>query len=213
MSSQAVVVIDDESKPANIPGCAEIITQCFALGPQQATATNTSGVRIDLQMASVHDVSNIWVKFGNNVTTGEAKTQLYVAQYLRAHTNPAVRVPRVYLAFTWGDFGFIVAEYIDGQICDDSDVPLVAAAVQALITIPSPGPKPGRVGGGLIEHPFFVNRMSSMEYKSVEELQDHVNGASVPSCLALSLWHLGRSPDDMIPLTTDPLRHGEGGAR
>lgn len=59
MSSQAVVVIDDKDKPANIPDFLTIITQCFVLSPQQATATNVSGVRIALDKTSDHDVSNI----------------------------------------------------------------------------------------------------------------------------------------------------------
>ena len=98
-----------------------------------------------------------------------------------------MRAPRVYLAFTWGDFGYIVSEYIDGQMCGKSDIPLVAAAVQSLITIPSPSSIPGPVGGGLIEHPFFIERTSSIPYESVKELQDHINGVSVP---------LGCFPDD-----------------
>ncbi|KAH9160945.1 hypothetical protein EDB89DRAFT_818080 [Lactarius sanguifluus] len=176
MSSKVDVFINDEKKPANIPSYQTIITQCFHLGPHQATATNISGVRITLDKRSDNEVNNIWVKFGRNITMGEAKTQRFVAQYLEANDNTAVRAPRVYIAFTWGDFGFIVAEYIDGPICGDSDVALVAAAVQSLIAIPSPSSTPGPVGGGLIEHPFFINRTSSIWYESVQELEDHING-------------------------------------
>ncbi|KAG8983778.1 hypothetical protein FRB90_005768 [Tulasnella sp. 427] len=178
MSSQAMVFIYDADKPTNIPSYETIIEQCFNLGPQQATDINISGVRIALNKTSDRDVSNIWVKSGRNVTMGEARTQRFVAQYLQANNNPAVRAPRVYLAFTWGSFGFIVAEYIDGQMYDNSDTALVATAVQALITIPNPSPNltPGPVGGGLIEHPFFIEGRSSIEYESVEELHDHING-------------------------------------
>ncbi len=196
MSSKVDVFIDDEKKPANIPSYEMIITQCFDLGPHQATATNISSVRITLDKRSDNEVSDIWVKFGRNITMGEAKTQRFVAQYLEANDNPAVRAPRVYIAFTWGDFGFIVAEYIDGQICGNSDIGLVVAAVQSLITIPSPSSTPGPVGGGLIEHPFFINRTLSIWYESVQELEDHINGVSVPLYLALSLSHLGCFPDD-----------------
>ncbi|KAH9950814.1 hypothetical protein B0H21DRAFT_776483 [Amylocystis lapponica] len=97
----------------------------------------------------------------------ETMTQRFVAQYLRANNKHDVRAPRVYLAFT---------EFIDGWVCDNSDTALVAAAVQALIAIPSPNSRHGPVGGGLIEHPFFVDRTSSIQYESVEELEDHVNG-------------------------------------
>ena len=158
-------------------------------------AINISGVRIALYKTSDLDVSNIWVKFGLGIAMGSARTQRFVAQYLRDNNNPAVRAPRLYLAFTWVPLGYIVSEYIDGQVCDDSDTALAAAAVQALITIPSPSLTPGPIGGGLIEHPFFVDRRSSVWYESVEELQDHVNGVSMLSCPAS---HLGCSPDESM---------------
>jgi hypothetical protein len=208
MTSTVNVFINDENKPANIPSYETIIKQCFDLRPGQVTAINISGVRITLDKRSDTEVSDIWVKFGSDITMGEAKTQRFVAQYLESNNIAAVRAPHVYLAFTWGRFGFIVTEYIDGQICGDSDIPLVAAAVQYLITIPSPSPTPGPVGGGLIEHPFFVYRTSSIWYNSVGELQAHINGVSVPLCLALSLAAL-----QMMTLNTDFTRHGEERAR
>jgi hypothetical protein len=196
MSSNVNVFINDENKPANIPSYETIIKQCFDLRPGQVTAINTSGVRIILDKRSDTEVSDIWVKFGSDITMGEAKTQRFVAQYLESNNIAAVGAPRVYLAFTWDRFGFIVTKYIDGQTCGDSDIPLVAAAVKHLITIPSPSPTPGPVGGGLIEHPFFVYRTSSIWYNSVEELQAHINGVSLPLCLTLSLSQLGCSPAD-----------------
>jgi len=144
---------------------------------------NVSGVRITLNKKSDNEVSNIWVKFGPSITMVEAETQRFVAHYLEDNDIPTVRAPRVYLAFTWCGFGYIVTEYIDGQICGDSDIPLVAAAVQSLITIQNSTSTPGPVGGGLIEHPFFVDRTSSIWCESVEELQDHMNSVSVPLCL------------------------------
>ena len=138
---------------------------------------------------------------------GRGQDQLFVAKYLESNNIATVRTPRVYLAFTWGRSGFIVTEYIDGQICGDSDIPLIAAAVQDLIIIQSPSQIPGHVGGGLIEHPFFVYRMSSVWYDSVEELQAHINGVSVPffsPCPFRSLATL-----QMMTLSTDFTRHGE----
>ena len=185
MTSKVKVHINDEDKPTNIPNYETIIDQCFNLGPSQATDINQSGVRITLDKKSEQDASDIWVKFGIGINMSEARTQRFVGQYLQNNNVSTVRVPHVYLAFTLGGSGFIVSEYIDGQICDDSDDSLVATAVQALITIPSPSSTPGPIGGGLIEHPFFVYRMSSIWYESVEELQDHVNGVSVAFCCAL----------------------------
>ncbi|TEB26669.1 hypothetical protein FA13DRAFT_1737103 [Coprinellus micaceus] len=86
--------------------------------------------------------------------------------------------PRVYAAFTWGTCGFIVSEYVDGRICDDSDIPLIIAAMQSLIEIPSPPDQtmPGPVGGGIIEHPGFNESESPIWYETVQELEDHLNG-------------------------------------
>jgi hypothetical protein len=190
-TSQVEVVINAENKPENLPNFEEIIRQCFDLGPLQSTATNISGVRLTLVKKSKNDPTYVWVKYGRAITMAEAKTQSFVAQFLDNKADSAVRAPRVYLAFTWSGFGYIVMEYIDGQICGDSDVALVAAAVQSLITIPSSTSAPGPVGGGVIEHPFFIERTSCIRYESVEELEDHINGVSVPLCLALALSHLG----------------------
>ncbi|KAI0085788.1 hypothetical protein BDY19DRAFT_964330 [Irpex rosettiformis] len=175
MPSQALVVINDASKPANIPGWRTIAKRCFEPGPHQADPY-IRGMCLDLQTESPHDASKIWVKFGSSITMGEACTQHYVAHYLRNNDIPNVRVPLVYLAFKWEGYSFIVDEYIDGTTCDNSDIHRIAAAVQALIAIPSPVETPGRVGGGLIEHPFFIDRHASIEYGSVMDLQDHING-------------------------------------
>jgi len=199
MPSLVEVFIENESKPTNIPCYETIIQQCFHLQTSQATDTNISGVQIALDKQFHLDVSNIWVKFGRNITMGEARTQNFVAQHLQANRTSVVRAPHVYLAFTWGGFGFIVTEYIDGKICDnsDTDTALISAAVQAIINIPSPGLTPGPVGGGLIEHPFFMDRKSSIPYESVEELQDHVNGI---------LYFTGRKGH--VDFATELVNHG-----
>ncbi|KAI0794641.1 hypothetical protein C8Q74DRAFT_1249862 [Fomes fomentarius] len=177
MLHEITVHIDVEGKPTNIPDCESIIKQSFELRPPgQTTASIFNGVRITLDVRSDRDVSNIWVKFAPSLTMGEARTQQFVSQYLEQHNITAVRAPRVYLAFTSGAFGFIVSEYIDGPMCEFSESNLVAAAVQALLKIPSPSSTPGPVGGGVIEHPFFLDCWSDIWYETVEELQRHVNG-------------------------------------
>ncbi|TFK51371.1 hypothetical protein OE88DRAFT_1659344 [Heliocybe sulcata] len=165
-------------KPANIPSYATVVDQCHKLGRCRATDTNNRGAHIPLDKQSDDHVSDIWVKFGPYVDMAEARTQRFVEQFLQDNNNPVVRAPRVYLAFTCENngFGYIVSEYIDGNICDERDIGSIATAVQSLITIPSPSPKPGPVGGGFIEHPFYIERISPICYESVKELQDHVNG-------------------------------------
>ena len=111
---------------------------------------------------------------------GEALTQHFVGQAINGKDNAAVRVPRVYLAFRSGSFGYIVMEYIDGSTCDNSDVALVAAAVQSLIAVRGPTAEPGPVGGIPIIHRFFINWESPVTYDSVQALEKHVNSVSVP---------------------------------
>ena len=51
---------------------------------------------------------------------------------------------------------------------------------QSLITVQGPTAEPGPAGGGPIEHRFFVECKSSITYRSVDELEGHINGVSVP---------------------------------
>ena len=203
MTSTVYICFEDEKKPANFPNYETIITRYEKEHPLQVTDINVSGVRLSLDKSSDNEVSNLWVKA--DVRMGEARTQRYIEEQLQSNTITAVRVPHIYLAFTWCGQGYIVSEYIDGKMCDDLDIPSVIAAVQALIRIPSPSSTPGPVGGGRIEHPFFVDRTSSIWYESVEELEDHVNGVRVPPCLALAVLQL-------MTLNTDLKIHGEGRA-
>ena len=159
MSPKITVFIDNEGKPTNIPTYESIIKQSVELRPRQETAININGVRIALDRSSDTDV---WVKFGPTIKMGEARMHHFVVRYLEAHNITAVRAPRVYLAFTLGNSGFIVFEYIDGPTCNYSDIPIIAAAVQVLIEIPSPCMTPGPVGGGVIENPFFIDRKSDI---------------------------------------------------
>ena len=206
-TSQIELVMDAENKPENLPSFKEIIEQCFALGPLQFTDTNIHGVRLTLIKRSNNDPTYVWVKYGLTITMGEAKTQNFFAQFLDNMADSAVRAPQVYLAFRSRCFGYMVMENIDGQICDMSDVDRVAVAVQSLISIPSLTSVPGSVGGGVIQHPIFIEWTSSILYESVKELEDHINGVSVPLCLVLSLSHLGRfSVDNSY---TDFIRHGK----
>jgi hypothetical protein len=185
--SQIKLAIDADNKPANLPSLNAIIEQCRrSKSDERGTPlTDESG-----------DAPCAWVKFGRSVTMHEALTQQYVAQTLNDKADAAVRIPYVYLAFKSHSFGFIVTEYIHGSICDDSDAALVAAAVQSLITVQGPTTEPGPVGGGPIEHRFFVDWKSSITYKSVHELEAHINGVSVPLHLALSLFHIRWFPVD-----------------
>jgi hypothetical protein len=123
-------------------------------------------------------VISAWVKYGS-VKMGEVLTQDWVGKVLTDSPDAAVRIPKVYHAFEHGHFGYIVMEYIDGSLCDDSDVLQVAAAVECLIRVIGPTAAPGPVGGGPIPHRFFVDWESSVTYDTVQALEKHINGVSL----------------------------------
>lgn len=170
-----------DNRPNNLPSAEEIIRQCRVAALANA-ADSTYYLRgIPLVDERENDIPRTWVKFGSPSIMAEARTQNYVAQVVNGDGAAPVRVPYVYLSFTSKDTGYIVMEYIDGVICRNADVRLVAAAVQFLINIRGPTAQPGPIGGGLICHDFFIDRKSSLTYSSVGMLENHINGVSPSS--------------------------------
>lgn len=176
------LVIDADNKPANLPS-PDMIIQQSCRAQAQVNASNQRGFRL-VDESGDNSVC-AWVKFGLSITMSEARTQHFVTQVMNDKAGAAVRSPYVYLAFSCNGTGYIVMEYIDGSICDNSDARLVADAVESLISIQSPTAEPGPIGGGPIGHRFFMERQSSVTYKSVDLLEKHINGVSVPFHLAL----------------------------
>jgi hypothetical protein len=173
-------IIDAENKPDNLPDPKEIVWQCRAARAARANSSPDSEYLSGVALVDESGDAYVWVKFGQSITMGEAQTQHYAGQVLNNKANAAVRVPHVYLAFKWGKSGYIVMEYISGSTCVNSDAVLVADAVRSLITVQGPSTVPGPVGGGPINHRFFVDWMSSVTYHSVEALEKHVNGVRFP---------------------------------
>ncbi|KAG8737682.1 hypothetical protein FRC10_007936 [Ceratobasidium sp. 414] len=156
----------------NLPSPDAIVAMCIKAGFERTG--------IPLHDQSSGDIV-AWVKYSPNVTMHEAATQNWVAQHLDANPEATVRVPLVYNAFSTSTracpIGFIVMEYIDAPDCTEQDVKLVAQAVQTLISIRGPTSVPGHVDGGPIVHTFFVDDWTSpFIYKTVDELERHVNG-------------------------------------
>ena len=175
--SNIELVIDADNKPANLPSLDMIIEQCWRAYPQISASNQRGCCLVD---ESGDNAVCAWVKFGSSIAMSEARTQHFVTQVLNDKAGAAVRSPYVYLAFSLDRIGYIVMEYIDGSICEDSDARLVADAVESLITIQSPTTEPGPIGGGPIVHRFFLEWQSSVTYKSVDLLEKHINGVSVP---------------------------------
>ncbi|KAG8950624.1 hypothetical protein FRC04_007248 [Tulasnella sp. 424] len=168
--SDFAVLADD--RPETLPSREEIVALCKKAG------YNRTGIPFRSQPSGPVVA---WIKYGPNVPMDEAYTQDWVAKFLNADPEADVRVPLVYMAFTsptrYRDLGYIVMEFIDAPDCTSKHVKLVARAVQKLISIRGPSPAPGHVGGGPVVHTFFVDdRMSPFPYKTVKELEEHVNG-------------------------------------
>jgi hypothetical protein len=124
-----------------------------------------------------------WIKYGPNVTVHEARTQDWAAKALADIPDSGLLVPRVFHAFTrktpsWFPIGYIVMQYVEGADCGSGDVDLVAKAVQTLIGLRAPSLTLGHVGGGAIVHSFFPDWDPVADYKSIEDLDAHINNVS-----------------------------------
>jgi hypothetical protein len=186
MSRTHDIKLDFIDEQVQLPCFEEIIQRC-----REANAVNrVTGMR---GVALVDEAKNgtpyAWVKYGRSITMAEARTQQYVAQAVKSTVAAPVRIPSVYRSFECNGRGYIVMEFIEGEICSYADASLVAAAVQFLITIKGPTNQPGPIDGGLIRHDFFLERQSSATYSSVDLLEGHVNGVSGRRHSALHLLH------------------------
>lgn len=154
-----------------LPNPRAIITYCYerekveeakirAAHPNGGTPPLITGFPLEVDRAIIG-----WIKFGPTVNMAEAYTQEWARE---ARTSqPNVRVPMIYMAFTDGHAGYIAMEYIKGSHCDMSDVRRVAAALLSLLNIrassrayrPGPiegiSPVTGLVHRDVIKHPFF----------------------------------------------------------
>lgn len=124
-----------------------------------------------------------WVKYGPNVTISEALTQDWTAKTLDRTPACGLKVPRVYHAFTretasGTKIGYIVMEYIDAPDCDPSQVGEVSKAVRTLINLPAASACLGHIGGRSIVHSFFPDFIPIVDYKSAQDLNDHINNVS-----------------------------------
>jgi serine/threonine protein kinase len=99
-----------------------------------------------------------------------------------------IHVPKIYRVIEVAATVYIVMEYVNGKALKElleegaSDDQLqqyynqIAKAIKLFISIKVPdGVTPGPVGGGIIKHPLFKDTIASIEYTSVDDLQQHVN--------------------------------------
>jgi len=119
-----------------------------------------------------------------------------------------IHVPKIYRVIEEGADGvYIVMEYVNGKTLKElleegvSHDQLqeyynqIAKAIELFLSIKVPdGVTPGPVGGGIIKHPLFKDTIASIEYNSVDELQQHVNNVGLQqyhTCIILTAGLLG----------------------
>ncbi|KAF8914771.1 hypothetical protein CPB85DRAFT_1296902 [Mucidula mucida] len=167
--------------PADLPPCEQIVQLCAEAGFHQngISFPSTGNPRF-------------WLKYGVSLTLGEALTQDAVAQIVNAETSRVVRVPEVYAVFVAQSCRYIIMQYVTGGTVASrqpsptsyapGDVEAVAAAYSHLVSLRVPADSaPGFVGeNGLIGHDFFVERLSTIRYADVFELQAQINRLAAP---------------------------------
>ncbi|KAH9212293.1 hypothetical protein DL95DRAFT_246645, partial [Leptodontidium sp. 2 PMI_412] len=99
----------------------------------------------------------------------------------------SLHVPQIYRCIERGSMVYIVMEYIQGRTIHEllKDFPeglledkfdRISKAIDLLLSVRiPPNVAPGPVGGGTIKHPIFKDSTASTEYKSVNELQQHIS--------------------------------------
>jgi hypothetical protein len=162
------LTVKNSDLPVWLPTPQDLVLMCELNGEGPLTLT----------LHSPDGSEAAFVKYGPTLAMGEARTQDYVADHVNSDKHLVVLVPRIYYAFRYEEIGYITMQYVDGNDCNQNDLDTIALAVNRLRAIPSPTVSPGPVGGGMITHRFFSGHRSSVQYDSVEDLQEHVNKVS-----------------------------------
>ncbi|KAI0743995.1 hypothetical protein C8Q80DRAFT_1184460 [Daedaleopsis nitida] len=97
----------------------------------------------------------------------EARTQDAFAAIVNVAPETNVRVLRVYLAFRYKHYGFVVKEYIEGRDCALHESKRVAPAIAQLNAIRAPTTVPGPVRGGFVSNAIFQGIQTCVPYESV----------------------------------------------
>lgn len=119
-------------------------------------------------LTHTHNDRKFFIKY-NNVKMAEARNQ-----HPSRGFDVSIRIPEIYHAFTSRYRTYIVMEHIDiDHLASNAQR---AKAITELVSIESPeNSTPGPIGGRYIRHRFFKDFTSTIAYKSVRELERHVN--------------------------------------
>jgi hypothetical protein len=160
----------------DLPSPDEIIAACDKRGDINGHFTYFSKDR------------RFFVKYGFYVTIGEAKTQQYFYEKINSQDWATIKIPKIYRAFETGGRTYIVMEYID-IVSYASDEERANAVAQLISIEPPSDAPPGPIGGGPIQHCFFMDSQAPREYSTVDEIQVYINNVQITlsSCLTLIL--------------------------
>jgi len=134
-----------------------------------------------------------FIKYGGKDYSmmAEALNQQFASNTLESmpqQETENILIPKIYRVFEQDKVVYIIMEYIAGETFKellDKELPhdqlqeyynLIARAIALFLSFKVPHDTiPGPVGGGIIKHPLFKYTVASIEYASVDELQEHVN--------------------------------------
>lgn len=143
------------------------------------------------------------IKSGMSVTESEANNQRVA--YLLLDPN-FVHVPQVYRFFRKGDRGYIVMEYIKGEVLvpleDPKRIRRVARAVAHIHKISSPVPGPPRAG---VPHGLLWSEYEDLCFRSISDVEMYFNTRLVKESTLLSFGpcnlvfcHLDIAPRNIV---------------
>lgn len=166
--SSSMLITDDEILNPNIPDLPskkEVIRLCR----KHRSDSDTSHLTYPSPNGRT-----FFIKY-RNASMAEARTQLYLHdRIIAARPRTTIRIPEIYHALDSNSGTYMVMEYIDIQ--DFASDKQRAKAIAELTSIePPPDAAPGPIGGGRVKHKFFKYSESPVEYRSVSELDNHVN--------------------------------------
>jgi len=112
--------------------------------------------------------------------------------WLRKENNSAISVLEVFRVLTSEGVTFIVMQLLDAELLNachqypmDQCYDLIAEGIQLLRRMPvpddaTPGPYSKELNLRRIYHPIFKDKEATVVYRSVDELQAHLNRVGVP---------------------------------
>jgi serine/threonine protein kinase len=183
----------------------ELVSQCAWSNPTREVLHELQGGHSVVKISK-----DVAVKYGFGITEDEAKNQMQAYTLI---DQTIIRVPQVYRFFTHADIGYIVMEYMDGELLNSTENSLTCDSIVRALTHFShiqndhPGPLGGGTARGLLWiHGDWISPTSTDDiehYFNTRQLQTHqkLNLNEQPFVLC----HLDIAPRNILKLKTGEL--------